>query len=217
MRIDTIAIDGFGRFHDRRLSPAPGLTVVRGPNEAGKTTLLAFTRAMLFGFETNAYPALRGGKRGGWLDVEMADGRKLRIERYGERGGRGRLRVIENDADLGRSRLAQLLQGVEFERLSQHLRLRPGRADPLRDARRGRGGSADLWRRRRHRRGVRAEGRAGAAGRDGRAVQARWQEPAHEPDPVRPRGDRCAAGRPRPAAGIRGGRRPARCDHRAAG
>ena len=113
MRIDTIAIDGFGRFHDRRLSPAPGLTVVRGPNEAGKTTLLAFTRAMLFGFETNAYPALRGGKRGGWLDVEMADGRKLRIERYGERGGRGRLRVIENDADLGRSRLAQLLQGVE--------------------------------------------------------------------------------------------------------
>ena len=113
MRIDTIAIDGFGRFHDRRLSPAPGLTVVRGPNEAGKTTLLAFTRAMLFGFETNAYPALRGGKRGGWLDVEMADGRKLRIERYGERGGAGRLRVIEDDADLGSGRLAQLLQGVE--------------------------------------------------------------------------------------------------------
>jgi len=71
------------------------LTVVRGPNEAGKTTFLAFTRAMLFGFESGRYPALSGGKRGGWLDVEMSDGRSFRIERYGERGGSGTLRVIE--------------------------------------------------------------------------------------------------------------------------
>jgi uncharacterized protein YhaN len=113
MRIDTIAIDGFGQFHGAQLSPAPGLTVIRGPNEAGKTTLLAFTRAMLFGFETHKYPALNGGKRGGWLDVGMADGRELRIERYGERGGSGKLRVIEDDKDLGPGHLAILLQGVE--------------------------------------------------------------------------------------------------------
>ena len=113
MRIDTIHIDGFGQFHSEPLNPAPGLTVVRGPNEAGKTTLLAFTRAMLFGFETHRYPALRGGKRGGWLDIVMADGRELRIERYGDRGGEGKLRVIEADKDLGPGQLAFLLQGVE--------------------------------------------------------------------------------------------------------
>ncbi len=113
MRIETIAIDGFGQFHGAQLSPNPGLTVVRGPNEAGKTTLLAFTRAMLFGFQTHRYPALNGGKRGGWLDVVMADGRALRIERYGERGGEGKLRVIENDQDLGPGHLAAVLQGVE--------------------------------------------------------------------------------------------------------
>ncbi|MGD8684158.1 MAG: AAA family ATPase, partial [Chloroflexota bacterium] len=72
MRIETIAIDGFGQYHGAQLSPAPGLTVVRGPNEAGKTTLLAFARAMLFGFETHKYPAYSGGKRGGWLDIVMA-------------------------------------------------------------------------------------------------------------------------------------------------
>ncbi len=113
MRIDTIHIDGFGQFHGEPLNPAPGLTVVRGPNEAGKTTLLAFTRAMLFGFETHQYPALRGGKRGGWLDIVMADGRELRIERYSDRGGEGKLRVIEADKDLGPGQLAFLLQGVE--------------------------------------------------------------------------------------------------------
>ena len=113
MRIETIAIDGFGQFHDQRLSPAPGLTVVKGPNEAGKTTLLAFTRAMLFGFPRRGhYPALAGGKRGGWLDVVMVDGRSLRIERYGERGGDGRLRVVEADRDLGPGHLAAVLQGV---------------------------------------------------------------------------------------------------------
>ena len=68
---------------------------------------------MLFGFETNRYRAVNGGARGGWLDVVMEDGRELRIERYGERGGEGRLRVIEADRDLGAAHLALLLQGVE--------------------------------------------------------------------------------------------------------
>jgi uncharacterized protein YhaN len=113
VHIDSIAIDGFGQLHNARLLPASGLTVVRGPNEAGKTTLLAFIRAMLFGFEPIRYPAVNGGTRGGWLDVVMADGRELRIERYGDRGGAGRLRVMEADRDLGPMHLALLLQGVE--------------------------------------------------------------------------------------------------------
>lgn len=114
MRITRILIDGFGQFHDTPLEPAPGLTVIRGPNEAGKTTLLAFIRAILFGFETDRYPALRGGRRGGWLDVEMRDGRAFRIERHGDRGGAGTLRVVDDrHVDRGAPYLATLLSGVE--------------------------------------------------------------------------------------------------------
>ncbi len=114
MQITTISISGFGQFRGLQLEPAPGLTVIRGPNEAGKTTLLAFIRAILFGFETDRYPALAGGRRGGWLDVLMQDGRRFRIERYGERGGAGTLKVRDQaGADLGDGQLAALLQGVE--------------------------------------------------------------------------------------------------------
>src|ERR1700690_3047693 len=92
MRIDEIAVDGFGVFHARRSEPAPGLTLIRGANEAGKSTLLAFIRSILFGFETKSNPALAGGRRGGWLNVTTADGRGIRIERYGQTGGNGQLR-----------------------------------------------------------------------------------------------------------------------------
>jgi len=113
MRITTIAVDGFGQFHGAHLEPAAGLTVIRGVNEAGKTTLLAFIRAILFGFEVDRHPAFMGGKRGGWLDVEMHDGRQFRIERYGEKGGAGSLKVFDHGGtNLGDGYLATLLQGV---------------------------------------------------------------------------------------------------------
>ncbi len=114
MRIEEIHVDGFGLMHGRSLQPAAGLTVVRGMNEAGKTTLLAFVRAILFGFETHRYRALAGGRRGGWLNVRTRDGRPFRIERYGETGGQGRLRVLDAEGrDLGAGELPILLQGVE--------------------------------------------------------------------------------------------------------
>ena len=56
MRIVDVNVDGFGQFHGAHLAPAPGLTIIRGPNEAGKTTFLAFIRAMLFGFERGPLP-----------------------------------------------------------------------------------------------------------------------------------------------------------------
>lgn len=114
MKITTISVSGFGQFNGAHLEPAPGLTVIRGVNETGKTTLLAFVRAILFGFETDRYPAFMGGRRGGWLDVEMHDGRQFRIERYGERGGAGSLKVFDQaGTNLGDGYLATLLQGVE--------------------------------------------------------------------------------------------------------
>jgi uncharacterized protein YhaN len=114
MRIDEIAVDGFGLLRDRRLEPAPGLTLIRGENEAGKSTLLAFIRAILFGFDPRSPAALAGGRRGGWLMVTPADGRSIRVERYGTTGGSGQLRLLDRDGDdLGADSLARILQGVE--------------------------------------------------------------------------------------------------------
>jgi uncharacterized protein YhaN len=114
MRIDEVHVDGFGLMHGQIMNPDPGLTVVRGLNEAGKTTLLSFIRAVLFGFEGRTYRAMAGGRRGGWLRVQTSDGRAYRVERYGETGGQGRLRVLDDhDRDLGAAELAALLQGVD--------------------------------------------------------------------------------------------------------
>ncbi len=87
MRITDIDIQGFGMFHDTHIPDiAPAVTVFEGRNEAGKTTLMAYIRAVLFGFEhrrgsSNRYEPVRGGAHGGALVVETAEGKWFRIER----------------------------------------------------------------------------------------------------------------------------------------
>jgi exonuclease SbcC len=49
MRFESVVAHAFGPFQDRRLDLAPGLNVVFGPNEAGKTTLHAALFAGLCG------------------------------------------------------------------------------------------------------------------------------------------------------------------------
>ena len=64
MRIETLYIDGFGHFTQRTFGPfdAP-ITIFDGENEAGKSTLLAFIRTVLYGFPTRGrneyYPPFR--------------------------------------------------------------------------------------------------------------------------------------------------------------
>ena len=66
MRVERLHIDGFGVYHDAPFGPFDqALTVVTGLNEAGKSTLLRFIRAVLFGFPQRLgaehLPAARGG------------------------------------------------------------------------------------------------------------------------------------------------------------
>lgn len=49
MRILKLWLDGYGRFSGRSIALAPGLQVVAGPNEQGKTTLRNFIGDMLYG------------------------------------------------------------------------------------------------------------------------------------------------------------------------
>ncbi|MEJ7812236.1 MAG: AAA family ATPase [Gemmatimonadaceae bacterium] len=93
MRIRGWSIDGFGHFRDYQVSGiSDGITVFHGPNEAGKSTLLAFFRGMLFGFpdrrsRESRYEPLRGGRHGGRLMLEV-DGEPWTLERdLSARGG----------------------------------------------------------------------------------------------------------------------------------
>ena len=51
MKINIIRIGNFGRFSAKELSFGDGLNIVRGDNEAGKSTIFAFIRAMFFGID----------------------------------------------------------------------------------------------------------------------------------------------------------------------
>ncbi len=95
MRVTGFYIDGFGIFHNCRLnSLSAGLNLFLGANEAGKSTLLAFFRQILFGFPTarnrheRQYFPQGGGRLGGILFVTLSNGKEIRIERRkGPRGG----------------------------------------------------------------------------------------------------------------------------------
>lgn len=48
MRLGRVSIGRFRALEGTELELGPGLVVVEGPNEAGKSTLLAFIQALLF-------------------------------------------------------------------------------------------------------------------------------------------------------------------------
>ena len=116
MKIENIRVDGFGVWNDKTWGPLnPGLNVFHGPNETGKSTLMAFIRAMLFGFEKRGsakrYEPVKGGSHGGWLDLVVGDTR-LRLERTPGRHARGSVAVYTGDATGDETALERLLGGT---------------------------------------------------------------------------------------------------------
>ncbi len=98
MQLREIHIDGFGIFANKRIKGlAPGINIIYGKNEFGKTTLLEFIRRILFGFptkkdKTNLYLPVQGGSLGGSLKVVLQNGENLVISRVpGTHGGTVRI------------------------------------------------------------------------------------------------------------------------------
>ncbi len=58
MHITRLHVQGIRRFADLELVPSPGLTVVRGPNESGKSTIQTALEMVLFHDPTSIAPAL---------------------------------------------------------------------------------------------------------------------------------------------------------------
>ena len=122
MYLRELEIDGFGAWSGLRLDAfEPGLNVVYGPNEAGKTTLLEFIRSMLYGFSADRrgryFPPVHGGRPGGCIGLAAGEER-FRLERHQVATSDGqfeeRLALTQADGqELSAARLDELLGGVD--------------------------------------------------------------------------------------------------------
>lgn len=93
MHIDKLEIKGFGKFSNRTFVFDRGINMIYGPNEAGKTTLQWFIRAMLYGLKNSRqssggsihglkrFDPWMGGQYGGAMSYTLDNGSKYRVER----------------------------------------------------------------------------------------------------------------------------------------
>ena len=88
MRIERLRVGAYGPLAELELTGLGenDLVVVYGPNEAGKSSLRAFVGSMLYGFSPAAredHPATPAdGHAHGELELALADGSRVRVERH---------------------------------------------------------------------------------------------------------------------------------------
>ncbi|HWJ04131.1 MAG TPA: AAA family ATPase [Verrucomicrobiae bacterium] len=91
MKLDRLLVTGFGKFKEQEIKLSPGLNLVYGVNESGKSTLQNFIRGMLFGFkkqgarrsydaEAERYRPWEGSQYFGAMEYSF-NGRRYRVER----------------------------------------------------------------------------------------------------------------------------------------
>jgi uncharacterized protein YhaN len=121
MRVKDIQIDGFGVWSGLAVDSLPDtMTLFYGPNEAGKTTLMQFLRAMFYGFtperRARYMPPVYGGTPGGAMRV-TGPGGGYQIRRHShatDTGVLGQLSVTGQDGlAQGQHRLSGLLGQID--------------------------------------------------------------------------------------------------------
>lgn len=121
MRIKDIQVDGFGVWSGLSVDSVPeSMTLFYGPNEAGKTTLMQFLRAMFYGFTPERrgryLPPVYGGVPGGAIRV-TGPGGGYEVRRHAQLTDSsvvGQLMVTGQDGlSQGQHRLNSLLGGID--------------------------------------------------------------------------------------------------------
>ena len=113
MRVAGLHVEGFGILRDWRVDDlGAGLSVFYGPNEAGKSTLLAFLRGVLFGFPDGRskepkYEPASGDAHGGRITLVGSNGPVV-VERFAGAGRRLTL-TLEDGAPGDAADLAERL------------------------------------------------------------------------------------------------------------
>ncbi len=122
MRISDIHVDGFGVWNGLKAeSLSDEMTVFFGHNEAGKTTLMQFIRAILYGFSSDRreiyLPPVKGGEPGGSLSVADLQGRfqiRRRATASDSAGSLGKVSIIGSKGrSHGQYHLNQLTSGID--------------------------------------------------------------------------------------------------------
>ncbi|MEX2139416.1 MAG: AAA family ATPase [Pirellulales bacterium] len=119
MKFTQLDVSGFGVWSSLELqSLSPQLTVIYGPNEAGKTTILECLRGVLYGFSPmrrdRYLPPVHGGEGGGSVGL-CIDRQSHTIARLDD-GSRlaGGVTVTGPDGSTqGESQLRELLRGID--------------------------------------------------------------------------------------------------------
>ncbi|MBE6610997.1 MAG: hypothetical protein E7632_00780 [Ruminococcaceae bacterium] len=83
MIIESIHIESFGTLEHRDFALSPGVNIIEGANESGKSTLAAFIKFMLYGCPAKERDAIASWKSGGAAGsiTFTENGRRYRIER----------------------------------------------------------------------------------------------------------------------------------------
>ena len=118
-----IKMDAFGAFSNRLVGPfSPGLNVVFGPNEAGKTTLSQFVGGVLFGWEEarglrNTYKPANAERAGTLLFADDETGESAQVTRVRNADGlQGDVSVV-SDIDRETYKTMFSLSSDELRRL----------------------------------------------------------------------------------------------------
>ena len=99
MKIIEINIKCFGRLRDFVLKPGDGVNIVYGKNESGKSTIMAFIKAMFYGLESGEkrmqYEPWSGGQPAGSIEFEH-DGVTYFLNRtFGESKGYDKISLFD--------------------------------------------------------------------------------------------------------------------------
>lgn len=99
MKIIEINIKCFGKLRDFVLKPGDGVNIVYGKNEAGKSTIMAFIKAMFYGLESGEkrrqYEPWSGGQPAGSIEFEH-DGVTYFLNRtFGESKGYDKISLFD--------------------------------------------------------------------------------------------------------------------------
>lgn len=90
MKINKLDLVSYGKFKNYQITFSDGLNIVSGKNGSGKSTIMAFIRAMLYGFsgrgavginDRKHYLPWDGNILSGSMDVTTDDSKKLKISR----------------------------------------------------------------------------------------------------------------------------------------
>ncbi|MGV3488034.1 MAG: AAA family ATPase [Tuberibacillus sp.] len=120
MQILEVNIDRFGQFYNWSCAfPSTSFLSIYGPNEAGKSTLVAFIKCILFGFprKTELEPYMGYGDQksdlGGSVTLRLSELGKVKVVRHHQRkGGRATL-FMENGEIADENILSDHFNGID--------------------------------------------------------------------------------------------------------